>query len=360
MIKKYLIIPAILLPIFIQSHISGIYINKYKASSDDFYILTDKAIEHKMNAVVIDIKYDRGEIAVLPDSIFMHMGAYSPIPGIEEKLAYLKQHNIRAIARIVCFKDKYLGKYNDYKYAMKYPDGDVFFDMSHSTWVSPYSTFVREYIIDVAVKTAQMGFDEIQFDYIRFPSDFPDSTKPRWLNNPEYDGTGKFSIIDKFLKEAYAALKPYGVDVSADVFGYTVWLDSIGLIGQDIERMGKYTDILYPMVYPSHFGKNFLNNGNKEKRTYDIIYGSGIQGNKRMQFYNTDIILFIQDFDWLSSRMGTDYINNQIRAANDAHVSGYILWNPSSNYNYFDLENKVYGIMDDNKNELGQFDPIVR
>lgn len=360
MIKKSILLLILVFPFILHGYITGIYINKYKADSDNFYYLVDKAIDNGMNAVVIDIKYDRGEIAVMPDSQFTAIGAYSPISGIKEKLSYLKQNNIKSIARIVCFKDKYLGKFENYRYAMRYPDGDVFYDMSNATWVSPYSEFVRQYIIDIACRTAALGFDEIQFDYIRFPSDFPDSTKPRWLNNPDYDGTGRFAVINRFLKEAYTALKPYGVDVSADVFGYTVWLDSISLIGQDIEQMGKYTDILYPMVYPSHFGRNFLNNGNKEQRTYDIIYGSGIHGKERMKYFNTDIILFIQDFDWLSSRMGNDYINNQIKAANESGVAGYILWNPSNNYNYFKLEKRLRGIESRREHKLEYIEPIVR
>lgn len=349
-----------ILPIIILSHIRGIYINKYKASSDAFYSLVDKAIEHNINTVVIDIKYDRGEVSVKTDSIYRNIGAYSPIEKLSEKLQYLKKHNIRSIARIVCFKDKYLGKYDNYRYAMTYPDAEIFYDMSQSTWVSPYSDFVREYLIDVAVNTAEIGFDEIQFDYIRFPSDFPDSTKPHWLIKPDYNGISQFDIISEFLEEAYTALKPYNVDVSADVFGYTVWLDSIGLIGQDIERMAQYTDILYPMVYPSHFGRNFLNNGNREQRTYDIIFGSGVNGKKRMRYYNTDIILFLQDFDWLSSTMGENYINNQIKASNDSHIAGYILWNPSSNYNFF--KENIYAAEPDSIIEIpiNSIIPIVR
>ncbi len=358
---KILFFLILLIPtISYSSYISGIYINKYMASSDKFYALVDKAIEHNMNAIVIDIKYDRGETAVEVDSIYSGIGAYSPIFELEKKLAYLKEHNIKAIARIVCFKDNYLGKFNNYKYAMRYPDNDVFRDLSYSIWVSPYSSFVRNYLINIAVKTAEIGFDEIQFDYIRFPSDFPDSSKPKWVNCPEYDGTGKFLIIESFLKQAYQKLKPLGVEISADVFGYTVWLDSIGIIGQNIEPMAQYTDIIYPMVYPSHFGKNFLNNGTKENRTYDIIYGSGINGNKKLSNLNTDIILFLQDFDWRASTMGDDYINNQIRATNDSHVKGYILWNPSSKYNYFDLDEKVIGNKDDSIIYPDKFYPTVR
>ncbi len=343
-----------------SSYISGIYINKYIASSDKFYTLVDKAIENNMNAVVIDIKYDRGETAVKVDSIYSGIGAYSPIPELERKIAYLKKHNIKAIARIVCFKDNYLGKFNNYKYAMKYPDNDVFRDLSYSIWVSPYSSFVRNYLIDIAVRTAEIGFDEIQFDYIRFPSDFPDSNKPKWVTCPEYDGTSKFSIIEDFLKQAYQKVKPLGVQISADVFGYTVWLDSIGIIGQNIEPMAQYADIIYPMVYPSHFGKNFLNNGTKESRTYNIIYGSGINGNEKLDNLNTDIILFLQDFDWRASTMGNDYINNQIQAANDSRVKGFILWNPSSKYNYFDLDKKVMGNKEDSIIYPDKFHPIVR
>lgn len=356
MIKKLL---PLLIPVcIIASSLSGLYINRYKASSDDFYTIVNNMIENKMNAVVIDIKYDRGETAFMPEG-YNIPGAYQPINNLNKKIQYLKDNNIRPIARIVCFKDPTLGVYENGKYAVKYTDKTVFRDLGNAVWVSPYSEYVQDYIIAIAKEAVKAGFEEIQFDYIRFPCDFPEGVPVQALYYPEADRRTGFQVINGFIKKAYTELKPLNVDISADLYGYTVFYDSLNAVRQHIERIAQYTDVIYPMVYPSHFSDAFLQNDSKEQRTYDIIFRSGIKGEKRTKKHGTDIVLFIQDFDWKKSTMGNDFINNQIKAAIDSGVRGYILWNPSSNYNYFKLEQRTIS-NNDNEEKCDSLFPIIR
>ncbi|MEO0281221.1 MAG: putative glycoside hydrolase [candidate division WOR-3 bacterium] len=336
--NRFLFFIIFLLPFLISSEkIQGIYVSRYVASSNRFYNLLEKLKENSFNAVVIDMKYDYGDVAVKLDSTYSLIGSYQKINHLKEKIDTLKKLGIKPIARIVCFKDNILGKYDNYKYAVKYSDGSIYYDLSKAIWVSPYSNFVQNYIIDIAKECAKIGFSEIQFDYIRFPTDGIKGT----LVFPERNSLNGFETIINFLNKAYNELKPYGVDVSCDVYGYTVWFDSLNLVNQHLDGMAVYADAIYPMVYPSHFSDSLYRKLGKEERTYQIIYQSGVKSKKRIEKFNTKTILYLQDFTWKSSLMGNDYVNNQIKAAIDSDVEGFILWNPSSKYSYFELPEKI-------------------
>jgi hypothetical protein len=317
--------------------ISGIYINRYKASSSGFYGLVKKMADNGMNAAVIDIKYDRGEVGVILPEEFASVGSYDRIHDLNNKIDTLEKYKIKPIARIVCFKDNNLAKIYDYKYAVRYSTGEVFKDASGAYWVSPYSAFVRKYLISVAKEAAKAGFKEIQFDYIRYPTDGIIGT----LVFPEYNGMNGFAIVTDFLREAYKELKPYGVDISCDIYGYTVWFDSLYFVNQQLEGMAQYVDAIYPMVYPSHFSDSLYSSRSKERRTYDIIFDSSVKSINRIRKYDTKTILYLQDFKWKSSKMGYDYVNNQIKAAIESDADGFILWDPSSRYSYFNLDTKA-------------------
>ncbi|PIP12991.1 MAG: hypothetical protein COX48_05630 [bacterium (Candidatus Stahlbacteria) CG23_combo_of_CG06-09_8_20_14_all_34_7] len=338
MIKHFLIITTLCFSLLAYSEkISGIYINRYKASSSKFYDLVKKMLENKMNAAVIDIKYDRGEVGVLLPDDFSTVISYDRIDDIKSKIDTLLKYGIKPIARIVCFKDNKMAKINDYKYAVKYSTGKVFYDASGALWVSPYSSFVRKYLVAIAIEAVKIGFKEIQFDYIRYPTDGIEGT----LVFPEHNGMNGFDIITDFLKEAYEELKPFNVDISCDIYGYTVWFDSLYYVNQQLEEMSQYIDVVYPMVYPSHFSDSLYSKRSKENRTYDIIFDSSIKSINRIEKYNTKTILYLQDFKLKSLKMGFDYVNNQIKAAIESDADGFILWNPSSEYSYFNLDTKV-------------------
>lgn len=326
---------ALFLAFFISAsafEVKGIYVNRYKASGESFYKLIDKMENYGMNSAVIDVKYDRGEVSFATPWT-SKLGSYEKIDGLEKKLSYMKEKGIRPIARVVCFKDNYMGKYNNHKYAVKYSDGSIFYDAAGFLWVSPYSDSVQEYIIEIGRAAARAGFKEIQFDYIRFPTDGIKGT----LVFPEHNGKNGFDIITSFLKHAYEELKPLGVDISADIYGYTVWFDSLQGVMQQMENMAQYTDALYPMVYPSHFSDSLMNRLPYSERTYNIIFKSGRFSTNRIRKYGTKTVLYLQDFTWKSSKMGSDYVSNQINAARDAGAEGFILWNPSSEYTFFSV-----------------------
>ncbi|HFD04645.1 MAG TPA: hypothetical protein ENJ25_00695 [Firmicutes bacterium] len=312
----------------LPSPVRGIYLNPYSCSNARrIASIVDSMKKYKLNTVVIDVKADNGKIPFKTKNPLLGRAAY-PIYNLDSIVSYFHRNNILLIGRIVTFKDPIRARMNGGEYAVL----DKFTsrpwqDSGGAYWVDPYNIDNWDYNIEVAREVLKRGFDSVQFDYVRFPSD----GNIGLCKYPGYQKGYYYSdIIAMFAHYAKFKLKDY--DIGIDVFGYLPWLKRIINIGQDMSMITAQVDIVSPMLYPSHFGDKFLlKNGDYFKRTYDIIRGSLIKAQKYTS-KGQRIIPFLQSFTYKQSKMGKFYVENQINAAISVGDGSYYVWNAGSNY----------------------------
>lgn len=284
------------------------------------------------NALVIDLKGDRG-IVPYPSATARTTspGArkMTTIPDLAALARTMHAQGIYLIARIVVFKDDPLAAARP-DLAVKYADGRVFRDRENLAWVDPFQPDVRAYDIALAVEAAHAGFDQIQFDYLRFP----DSSAQFRLAQPS-NGETRTAAIAGFLAEARRALAPYNVYLAADIFGYTCWNRNDTGIGQQIEAIAPNVDYLSPMLYPSGFQFGIPGVRNPVANSYAIVHNSLEQAQTRLNISPKRFQPWLQAFrDYAFDRraFGADEIASQVRAAEDFGSGGWMLWNAGNVY----------------------------
>ncbi len=296
------------------------------------------AVATEINGLVINVKDDNGFITY--DSqvdIVKEMNQETPIPikDINNMLKILKEYDIYTIGRIVAFKDKHLAVAKP-EHAIQLKSGGTWLDPNSGNipWINPFDKYVWDYNIAIAKEAALLGFDEIQFDYVRFP-DGAKKYNPI-TEFPGRDGRDKDEAIRDFLKYAREELDPYNVNIGADVFGLITrtWDDYPEDIGQTWILMGQYADIICPMVYPSHYSTGWYNLQDPNSNPYEVIKGAmeeALEKNSSME--NPPVIRsWIQDFDWAGKEYGPKEVRGQIIAAKELGLTEYMVWNPSNVY----------------------------
>jgi hypothetical protein len=287
--------------------IRGIYLSPgviyLKRGLDEFFKMVDLGL---VNAAVLDVKDERGKVRF---SLYEKF-----IEEAREKGVYL-------IARQCIFKDEGLALKNAGALALKDLSGNIWFQEKDGYWVDPSLVEVRKYNVSITEKAFEAGFDEVQFDYIRYPSG----------NRPYKNSQNKLDNIVKFL-DMVEEVKPKDKRISLTFYGYTVWNDRLFREGQRFEDMAERVDAVYPMLYPSHFHDYFMADSTKESRTYSLIYESVEKARERLPEKHVEIIPYLQSFTWKSSKLGKKYVLNQLKAASDACSDGFILWNAGGNY----------------------------
>ncbi|MCK4328946.1 hypothetical protein KAX02_03780 [candidate division WOR-3 bacterium] len=302
----------------------GIYLNCYAARNVEKYI--ERMSDTELNCVVIDFKNDIGLVTYNTNVQFARrVGAVKNILDLEGVIKACNENGVYLIGRIVVFKDSIFSKYNGGEFGVKYIDGRMWRDRAGNLWLDQYSIQVWDYVIDIAIDLAVRGVREIQFDYVRFPS--RGDMEAMWFSHKTED-IPKEDLIVEFLKRAYIALKPYGVNVAVDLYGYTMWLESMEQEGQNLSKIEKWVDVVCPMLYPSHFHDDFKKDTNP--REYHIVYESLKNGYRKIG--KEKFVSYIQGFNLKSPNFGPVYFENQIRAVKDARARGYIFWNARSDY----------------------------
>ena len=262
-----------LLPEEERVKVKGIYVTGAMAGTsgmDDLIALVDRT---ELNTMVIDVKNDDGRVVYEMDTpMVSEIGSskklVSDMPGLIQKC---KEHDIYLIARIVAFKDPFLAE-NRTDLALHDESGNLFRDSSGLAWVNPYKEEVWEYLLEIAEEAVAIGFDEIQFDYIRFATD---SGMKNVDFGPEAEEKSREAVITEFVEYASERLHSQGISVSADVYGIVIdsELDA-SLVGQNYYEMSKYLDYISPMVYPSHYGPGNLGLAVPDAQPYETIYRS--------------------------------------------------------------------------------------
>ncbi|MDD4358537.1 MAG: putative glycoside hydrolase [Candidatus Pacebacteria bacterium] len=298
----------------IPDEINAIYLTgPYLASEYRLNNILNLIEDTEINSVVIDVKDFSGRNYLDEDWIYM-----------DKIIERLHENNVYSIARIAAFEDPKLSS-NRNNLAIKNKQGDLWKTYTGLSWVDPSSKEVWDYNIEIAKKAWNLGFDEINFDYIRFPTD-GDLTN---INYPFFneEKTKRETMIEFY---SYLRDKLKSIKISADLFGLTTLSDDIG-VGQNIEDAGKYFDFVCPMVYPSHYASGFQGYLNPSEYPYEVVYKSLAEANKKI----TNLRPWLQAFDLLGYEYDRDEIQKQIKAAKDAlleNYHGYMLWNSQNKY----------------------------
>ncbi|AMB99524.1 sugar fermentation stimulation protein [Aerococcus urinaehominis] len=299
-----------------------------------------------LNSVVIDVKTDYGSIAtnlesdnqLVKDNIQATFSTQELMPLFEEKQIY-------PIARITTFKDGLVPESHP-DWSFRNADGSIWTDASGQAFLNPYNKETWQYIVDISIAAAKAGFKDIQYDYVRFPEGFETFGASLVYNMGDYAEYGKDStearekVIADFLAFAKSQLEPYGVHVSADIFGYVATVESTPGIGQNFKMIADNVDVISSMIYPSHWGPGYFGIDYPDLDPHGVV----------KEYMDAELALlnqldnppitrpWLQDFtaDYLPEgqyiNYGPDQVQAQIDALNEMGIHEYLLWDAANTY----------------------------
>lgn len=322
----------------------GVYVSGWAAGTSKLDNIIELIDRSELNALVIDVKNDSGQVTFdsqLP--LVNELGADSKlmIPDIKKLVADLKKKNIYTIARVVVFKDPHAASIKT-EWAIHTKDGAVWRNKRGESWVDPYNQQVWKYTLDVAKEAADCGFDEIQFDYVRFPDNSRALDREVEYQNPH--NWSKTKAISQFLSQARKELNGKGVFVSADVFGMTPSVSDDMGIGQKWNELASEIDVISPMIYPSHYGSGVFGVEHPDLQPYRIVrqaLSDSLEQNDQLLKEGKQpaaVRPWLQDFTavWVKPHQpyGSEEVLAQIQAAQELGIDEYLLWNSSCTYTF--------------------------
>lgn len=332
-------------PIPRPQYVRGLFLTGHGAGSKKLREPVIKLLrESELNSLVINVKDDYGYITHGRSEIPLVIEAKANQKqfDLDSFMQQLREEQIYPIARIVVAKDKHVSKVRPQWFLQK-ADGTVWKDKNDTAWADLRNKEYWDYLLDIAEEAASMGFREIQFDYIRWPSG-GDGKVSNIANLPAANmtSTGPYErseIIAEFLKYAKARLEPLGIDVSADTFGIMGTVKDEQTVGQQLEVM-LTTDIhaISPMIYPSHYWTGTYGYKVPDQEPYGVAYQSSKDHLVRMEAVNSKIIMrpWLQDFTatWVKGyiRYGVKEIHAQLRAMQELGIKEYLFWNAGNKY----------------------------
>ncbi|PIR69341.1 MAG: hypothetical protein COU47_03145 [Candidatus Niyogibacteria bacterium CG10_big_fil_rev_8_21_14_0_10_46_36] len=289
--------------------------------------------ESEANAIVIDVKDYTGYVSFDTDNqAIQELGSIeNRIPDIQSFIRELNDRGIYTIARISVFQDPYFVKQRP-DLAVKTLNGAVWKDRKGISWVDMGAKEYWDYIVEIAKASHEVGFDEINFDYIRFPSD----GNMKDISYDYYDEVNvtKAEALEQFFAYLSREVKPLGIPISADLFGMTTSnYDDLG-IGQVLERAAPHFDYIAPMVYPSHYPPTFIGLASPAHHPYEVIYYAMTKGVERLIAASSSpskLRPWIQDFD-LGATYDAAMIRQEMQAVYDAGLTSWMSWDPSNKY----------------------------
>ncbi len=312
----------------------------------------------KLNMVVIDMKDDNGRLRFAPKNaaIAAKGRVFNPL-DLERFVETMKAHGVYLVARIVVFKDPELAKKDGGAYAVwdgvKNEGWQGYYETKRrietapveeyetvrtnydEKWVDPYSEVVWEYTAAISRELHERGFDEIQYDYIRFPTDGLNlgDARYRWRD----PGMDMESAIVSFLRHIRSRLD---APISIDIYGANGWYRTGARTGQEVELLARYVDVICPMYYPSHFEQDFLAHEPPEQRPYRIYY-QGTQRNDLIARGRIVVRPYVQSFylnvSYDRKYYGADYVRLQVEGVRDAGNPGLTYWNNVGRYDEIPL-----------------------
>jgi len=332
------------LPYYIQDVIStrspevkftkGLYFSGDRAGNPSFLSRLPYFKSLGINSIVFDVKDITGIVHLKNSRVrevrefgLSRDGAIDNLPMLVREC---RKNGIYMIARISIFRDHLLYEMDP---SSRIKSGRTGGGWNHGTkelWCDPTNRKVQDYNINLAVELAAAGVDEIQFDYIRFPTlGDQDDAMFAWPQGRQ----SRVDVITAFLKRAHEAVASYDAFLSIDIFGVTAWGKDVDIkkLGQQINLLAENCDVISPMLYPSHFNDNFDGLAKPGDHPYHFIF-NGCKKVIELAGKKALVRPWLQAFSWRVSRYNADYILEQVKAANDSGAHGYLFWNASNKY----------------------------
>ncbi|MFT8321971.1 MAG: putative glycoside hydrolase [Bacillus sp. (in: firmicutes)] len=324
--------------------IRGVYVNGHAAGSEKWNQLISLFHHTDLNAMVIDFKDDNGNLTFRTSKESQYYSISKPyIPNMPALLKKMEQEKIYPIARVVVFKDTLLASE---KPEWSFMDGkNIWKNGRKEAFVNPFQKEVWDYNVNIAIEAAKMGFEEIQFDYVRFPEGFESKEKQLRYSKGDFaktdskEGSQRVRAVSDFVKYAKEKLRPYNVKVSVDIFGYTATLKEAPGIGQNFLKISENVDVISSMIYPSHWSAYF-GLEKPDLQPYQLVDAySKVEKSKLEKLKKAPISRpWLQDFTaaWLGKgnfqQYGSKQIEDQIKALQDNGINEFLLWNAGTNY----------------------------
>ena len=317
--------------------VRGLYVNRWAALGQKMNQLINLAKKTEVNALVIDVKDDRGFVLYKSRvPLAVEIGADTNSAMSHKKLRAILDtmaaHKIFPIARIVVAKDPLLAS-KKLEWAIKRRDNlQPWLDKNGKPWLDPHHRDVWKYAADLAKEAYDLGFSEVQFDYVRFPDE------KRLISESVYplaNGRVRAQVIREQLGFVRSYLKPTGMPVTIDVFGLTATDTTDMGIGQRWEMFVDQADVVLPMVYPSHFAPGTYKIGNPNANPYSTIDHAMKDAKRRSANIPNAarIVPWYQDFTLGPPHYYAEQVRAQKKAGYDNGFQSWILWNPGSRYN---------------------------
>lgn len=328
--------------------VRGIYVSGPMAGSSGlFQDILDNLDDTEINTVVIDLKNDDGRITCNLDTpVVTEISASLPyVQDMSGLIQTLKDRGLYVIARVVAFRDPYLAEKKP-EWSLHLADGSLYRDRQGMAWVDPYCEDVWEYLVEVGTAAKELGFDEIQFDYLRFSTE--GTMKNVVFDEEVTKGRSKTDVITEFVTYAYENLASQGLFVSADVFGTIIGSEiDANAVGQIYTELAKHLDYICPMIYPSHYGAGNFGIDYPDTKPYETVLAA-LQKSKKVLdeaaeadgHVSSQAIVrpWLQDFtaSYLGSgkyiSYGYEEVQQQIQAVKDAGYDEWMLWSAANKY----------------------------
>jgi hypothetical protein len=312
----------------------GIFINRYTMASQRMKRLVDDLVAVGGNTVILDGKDMSGNLSY-PSRVSLAEEIGSNARPVTRDLAkmihYLHQGGIHVGVRLVLFYDQLLAEQKPFLALRDGVTGKILLENGIPAWVDPSNSVVQDYNLAIAKELAEMGVDEIQFDYIRFPT----------KENVQYGEVGlyedtvpRYKIITDFLARARRELAAHQVLLSIDVFGIVAWGRSrdVEMTGQKIEDLASYCDVISPMIYPSHFHNPFRGIADPGERPYLLVSETCRRFSRLLKESRVTLRPWIQAFPLGTDHFDEGYVFEQLKALDESQARGWLLWSAGNKY----------------------------
>jgi hypothetical protein len=314
-----------------------VYVNAWAFGSSRLDGLLRLADSTEVNAFVIDVKDDTGYLtyrSTVSTAIAIGANGQRRARDAAARLVEIKRHGIRPIARIVVAKDPLLAR-NRPEWAIHREDGSLWTDRKGTHWVDAFNDSVWVYAAQLAREAAALGFEEIQYDYVRFP-DEPRSRMATAVFPARREGESTRDGVARNLRHLGERTRKSGVPFTIDIFGLTTTaVDDMG-IGQLWEDLVTTADVVLPMVYPSHYQRGVYGASSPNAAPYHMVRRALQDGLRRSRAIDStgtaEIRPYLQAFTLGKPRYGPFEVREQIRAAEELGIRSWVLWNPGSRY----------------------------